>query len=90
MGRETSTENERRGYMESTYMYMYHAIKRRGGVYCSQYSTPPRCREVVWYCKEPILCMTGKDDLDCFRLWHTHLCRCYFLALIQLPLLCIL
>ena len=55
MGRETSTENKRRGDMQSIYMYMYLAIKRRGGVYCSQYCTPPRCREVVWYCKEPIL-----------------------------------
>ena len=53
-----------------------HQEKRRC-LYCAQYRTPPRHREVVWYCKEcpgrPPLCLTGKEDgSDCFRLWHAH------------------
>ena len=65
-------------------------------MYCSQYRTPPRRREVVWYGKEcpgkPSLCMTARRTVQTASGSGTHtFCRCtcnsyyyvYFLVLIH-------
>ena len=55
-----------------------HVEKRRRCMYCSQFRTPSKRSDVMWYCKEcpgqPALCLTGNEDgSDCFRLWHAHI-----------------